>query len=1109
MGNKQSREQGLRSGPTPPLTATPGRQTEEPIKATEPSEAVHSADSANVAIEPLVNQPILPPQPKEEATKLEHSIVLTVRPFEVEDEEQSIALPEPTMACLREQVFHSLGKILKRVENTESDVVFDYHTFVAVSVSNGQPNSLPTVLELSDFDVNLLKAEIMKQFQLSSKDFTLHYVEKQRKVAVDKAETFERACQNANVLFFDLPPVAHPTSLVRSQTMSQDVLQQDPRSRQQYDIFISYNWGTKAEVTAIVDQLKVVMPHLRIWMDHNKMQGNIYSAMSGGISSSKIVVAFLSKGYLESVNCNHEINFAADLKKSIVPVYLFENGENVTALKQAYGVPFLITAGSMYSDFKRFSVGTEAWSEAFNVLSKEVENALSGRTSRATWLKPVDATDDIKAYESEYVAGTRMWVVDALNEWLDTGERAMWMNGGAGTGKSLIAYSLLVNLPASYSVGSIFFCRHNDDQKRDPARLVSTIIWNLYKSVENQLFRDHVESEMDADNVRVLEENKQSILSDPVAAFETIVVGGLNKLPMQDQTLLIVIDALDELDILTRKSVLTILTSVCTKLPTFVKILTTGRPESDIYYSLNTLNPFILSPSAENNRDDLVIYLRSVQKPLGLLSLVNVGNLTESETETIIAEFRSILKIENGVVSVIHKSVKDYLSDPTRCNPSYCVAEVETVLAHRCLQILSLNEDVQYAVLYWSNHFPSIPSSEYIKILHDFCKTSLLYYLETMLLLGKLNDVFKFVAFNFRRQLIFNPLQTYPYFETYGSMAPARLLVGAEKNWGPLTLFGHTMRVTAVALSSDGKFLASSSDDRLIKLWSLETGECLKSLSGHTLRASALAISPNCKQVVSVSSDTTVRLWDVETGVNVRTFEGHTLPVWSVIFSHSGEFVFTASRDKTIRMWSVETGECVKIFQDQGPPIYGLAISMDDKILFSGGSEKGWLVEDGEKPIKLWGGHFETITSIALSPNGKLVASASEDTTIKIWSLETNECIKTLTGHTDSVQSVIFSLSGDTIILVHGTKKSNCGHDGKTIASGSYDHTIKIWSTDPDAYKQSRDIHERIDVVLSGSYEGVIKMWSIETGECTKTIEAHSSRVTALALSKDGRRILS
>ncbi|KAJ3068339.1 hypothetical protein HDU99_003233, partial [Rhizoclosmatium hyalinum] len=585
-----------------------------------------------------------------------------------------------------------------------------------------------------------------------------------------------------------------------------------------------------------------------------------------------------------------------------------------------------------------------------------------------------------------------------------------------------------------------------------------------------------------------------------------------------------------------------------------------------------------------------------VQKPLGLLSLVNVGNLTESETETIIAEFRSILKIENGVVSVIHKSVKDYLSDPTRCNPSYCVAEVETVLAHRCLQILcsnlhrnianldpsqeyscsmlaqskALNEDVQYAVLYWSNHFPSIPSAEYIKILHDFCKTSLLYYLETMLLLGKLNDVFKvvnkvvtslhninspqarfikailndlkFVAFNFRRQLIFNPLQTYrhalitvpqntSYFETYGSMAPARLLVGAEKNWGPLTLFGHTRRITAVALSSDGKFLASSSDDRLIKLWSLETGECLKSLSGHTLRAAALAISPDCTLVVSVSSDATVRLWDVETGESIRNFEGHTLPVWSVIFSHSGKFVFTASRDKTIRMWSVGTGECLKIFEDQGPPIYGLAISMDDKILFSGGSEKVWLVDDGEKPIKLWsvetgelitllkgGGHFETITSIALSPNGKLVASASEDKTIKLWSLETNECIKTLTGHTDSVQSVIFSLSGDTIIsgawdktvkfwsvetgLCVNTFEGHTGSvisvcasaDGETIASGSYDHTIKIWSTDPDAYKQSRDIHERNvttvelcssslpllhlsirDVVLSGSYEGVIK----------------------------------
>ncbi|KAJ3078043.1 hypothetical protein HDU99_000810, partial [Rhizoclosmatium hyalinum] len=522
-------------------------------------------------------------------------VVVPVRPFEMEDEEQPIALSEPTMACLKEEIIKTfdfptdgtmriyytmppskvsnrkllspravLSNILKRVKNPETDLVFDFHSFAIVSVTNEQANTMPTVLEISEFDIDALKTEIMKQFQLPNQGFTLHYIDgkTQRKVAVDKSEVLERAILSSSVLVYELATGFTPLSVSSGAISLQDSFQQDAKSRQQYDIFISYNWGTKSEVTALVEQLKLSMPSLKIWMDHKQMQGNIYSAMSGGISSSKLVLACLSKGYLESVNCNMEINFSADLKKPIIPAYFFDEGEDVNGYKQSYGVPFMITAGSLYSDFKRYDVDSPKWQSAFSVLCNEIRHVLHPEPiieevtsdSLKLWLNPVDFGDDIHAYASEYVKGTRMWVVDALNDWVDTDERAMWMNGGAGTGKSLIAYSLLVNLPDTYKVGSIFFCRHNDERKRDPVVLVSTMIWNLYNSVDSKEFKDHIETEMKADNVRVKQENKQSILRDPVSAFERIIVEGLKKVSPQERKLLIVVDALDELDILTRKS---------------------------------------------------------------------------------------------------------------------------------------------------------------------------------------------------------------------------------------------------------------------------------------------------------------------------------------------------------------------------------------------------------------------------------------------------------------------------------------------------------------------------------------------------------------------------
>ncbi|MEH2184656.1 MAG: hypothetical protein V7K64_00540, partial [Nostoc sp.] len=91
-----------------------------------------------------------------------------------------------------------------------------------------------------------------------------------------------------------------------------------------------------------------------------------------------------------------------------------------------------------------------------------------------------------------------------------------------------------------------------------------------------------------------------------------------------------------------------------------------------------------------------------------------------------------------------------------------------------------------------------------------------------------------------------------------------------------LTLTGHSDRVTAVALTPDGKRVISASNDRTLKLWNLETGEDERTFNGHSDRVTAVALTPDGKRVISASNDRTLKLWNLETGEDERTFNGHS-----------------------------------------------------------------------------------------------------------------------------------------------------------------------------------------------------------------------------------------
>ncbi|WP_228036643.1 WD40 domain-containing protein [Dolichospermum flos-aquae] len=188
-------------------------------------------------------------------------------------------------------------------------------------------------------------------------------------------------------------------------------------------------------------------------------------------------------------------------------------------------------------------------------------------------------------------------------------------------------------------------------------------------------------------------------------------------------------------------------------------------------------------------------------------------------------------------------------------------------------------------------------------------------------------------------------------------------------------------------------------------------------------------------------------------------------------------------------------------------------------------------------------GHSSLVYSVAYSPDGQTLASASWDKTIKLWNVNTGKLLQTLTGHSSLVNSVAYSPdgqtlasgSGDKTIKLWNVKTGNLlqtlkGHsnwvysvayspDGQTLASGSDDKTIKLWNVNTGNLLQTLKGHSRLvysvayspdgQTLASGSSDSTIKLWNVKTGNLLQTFEGHSHWVNSVAYSPDGQTVAS
>jgi hypothetical protein len=206
----------------------------------------------------------------------------------------------------------------------------------------------------------------------------------------------------------------------------------------------------------------------------------------------------------------------------------------------------------------------------------------------------------------------------------------------------------------------------------------------------------------------------------------------------------------------------------------------------------------------------------------------------------------------------------------------------------------------------------------------------------------------------------------------------------------------HTLRGPGneIVFSPDGKMLASTGFDNMIKLWDVGAGIELRTLKGHRERVTHVAFSPDGKMLASGSEDWTVRLWDINTGREIHILTGHRELVTSIAFSPDGKILASSSRDGKMKLWDMGTQSELRTLT--GPPflVGSIAFSPDGKMLAIGCSDQTIILWDVGTVTKIreWGGHSSEVFSIAFSPDGKMLATGSFDT-VKLWKMEGIEYI--------------------------------------------------------------------------------------------------------------------
>jgi RNA polymerase sigma factor (sigma-70 family) len=354
--------------------------------------------------------------------------------------------------------------------------------------------------------------------------------------------------------------------------------------------------------------------------------------------------------------------------------------------------------------------------------------------------------------------------------------------------------------------------------------------------------------------------------------------------------------------------------------------------------------------------------------------------------------------------------------------------------------------------------------------------------------------------------------------------------------WDPATgkqlrqFTGQPRSIGGFALAPDGKRLATTTHwtQDSIYLWDAVTGRKLHELRGTKIGGGPLVFSPDSKVLASSGKDSHVHLWDAATGKELFNLNGHNTSkfdwqneVHTLAFSPDGKWLVTAGKDGIgaggmIRVWDRGTGKQAFVLTCRDEPVTALAFTPDGQHMISG----GYFYEKQHNigSLRLWDlatrkqiREFRTekeqdaIVAVAISPDGKTLASGCMDKTVRLWNLATGKLLRPLRGRRDNY-------------LAHYSLAFS--PDGNQLASGGNGHEVYLWDVKTgkrlgaDASGHESTIRSLVlsadgRLLVTASEDYTIGLWDLTARRFLHRLRGHTHGVTAVDLSPDGKSVAS
>lgn len=310
-------------------------------------------------------------------------------------------------------------------------------------------------------------------------------------------------------------------------------------------------------------------------------------------------------------------------------------------------------------------------------------------------------------------------------------------------------------------------------------------------------------------------------------------------------------------------------------------------------------------------------------------------------------------------------------------------------------------------------------------------------------------------------------------------------------------LRGHESEVFICAWNPSTDLLASGSGDSTARIWDMSdnTTNPNQLVLRHCIQKGGTEV-PSNKDVTSLdwncdgtllatgSYDGYARIWRTD-GLLASTLGQHKGPIFALKWNKRGNYILSAGVDKTTIIWDAATGQCTQQFSFHSAPALDVDWQSNQSFASCSTDQCIHVCKLGvDKPIKSFQGHTNEVNAIKWDPQGQLLASCSDDMTLKIWSMKQDTCVHDLQAHSKEIYTIKWSPTGT------GTNNPNMN---LILASASFDSTVRLWDVERGACIHTLTKHTEPvysvafspdgKFLASGSFDKCVHIWSTQSGQ--------------------------